>query len=414
MKILIVDDEHEKRRVITEVARSVAGINQECITYAGDAWTAKKKIKEERFDLVILDINIPRTADGTVVVGAGTEVLRFIKNNAQAQSPRFLFGLTAFDDGYEAASAEFSSPLWKLVKFAFGNSAWRATLREAFEFLAQSDRPPFSTDGRTFRTDVCIVVALEDVELAGVLTGMGIDWHEERVPHDHTVYYRGAIRMEGGVVSLIAAAAPRMGMAPAASITTKLINTFRPAMVAMAGICAGVRGKVELGDILIADPCFDWGSGKWAESGEELEFLPAAYQWRLDEGTRAIAKSLSRMDKSLSDMHAAYKAEKPRHAPRVHIEAMASGGAVLQSSTTMQKVRSLHKNLIGIEMESYAVFTACEYSSEPRPECISVKSVCDFGDEAKSDGFHKYAAYTSAAFLSEIIRVRFRREHAEQ
>lgn len=93
--------------------------------------------------------------------------------------------------------------------------------------------------------------------------------------------------------------------------------------------------------------------------------------------------------------------------PKVHIEAMASGASVLQASSLVEDVRGLHKNLIGIEMESYAVFTACEYAAEPRPKCISVKSVCDFGDESKSDGFHEYAAYTSAAFLAEVIKARF-------
>lgn len=407
MKILVVDDEQEKRRVLSEVALSVNGITQDCIFYADDVWSAKKRIKEERFDLVILDMNIPRAPNENVAVGAGTEILRFIKNNMQAQSPRFLFGLTAFDDGYEAASAEFSSPLWKLVKFSFSDSAWRVALREAFDFLRYSDRPPFATDGRTFRVDAGIVVALEDVELAGVMLGMGTTWEEERVPHDHTIYYRSTLKSNDREITLVAAAAPRMGMAPAATVTTKLIHAFRPRMVAMSGICAGVRGKVELGDILIADPCFDWGSGKWASDDGTLKFLPASYQWRIDERVRASAKSLSRRDDLMSSIHQRYQGEKPRQTPKVHIEAMASGASVLQASSLVDEVRGLHKNLIGIEMESYAVFTACEYATEPRPDCISVKSVCDFGDETKSDSFHKYAAYTSASFLAEIIKARF-------
>ena len=68
----------------------------------------------------------------------------------------------------------------------------------------------------------------------------------------------------------------------------------------------------------------------------------------------------------------------------------------------MKDVREQHKNLVGIEMESYAVFTAVEYSSEPRPKCISIKSVCDFGDESKSDIAHAYAAHTSSNFLYEF------------
>lgn len=53
-------------------------------------------------------------------------------------------------------------------------------------------------------------------------------------------------------------------------------------------------------------------------------------------------------------------------------------------------------------MESYAVFTAAEYSSEPRPRCIAIKSVCDFGDEDKCDDAHAYAAHNSANFLYQF------------
>ncbi len=27
----------------------------------------------------------------------------------------------------------------------------------------------------------------------------------------------------------------------------------------MLGICAGVKGKTELGDVIVADPSWDWG-----------------------------------------------------------------------------------------------------------------------------------------------------------
>jgi nucleoside phosphorylase len=67
----------------------------------------------------------------------------------------------------------------------------------------------------------------------------------------------------------------------------------------------------------------------------------------------------------------------------------------------MAEVREQHRNLVGIEMESYGVFTAAEYASNPRPHCLSIKSVCDFGDERKTNQFHNYAAHNSARFLYE-------------
>ncbi len=69
----------------------------------------------------------------------------------------------------------------------------------------------------------------------------------------------------------------------------------------------------------------------------------------------------------------------------------------------IDSVKKQHKNLIGIEMESYAVFTACALADDPKPLCVSLKSVCDFGDSSKSDDYHHYASYTSAKVLTRFI-----------
>ena len=49
--------------------------------------------------------------------------------------------------------------------------------------------------------------------------------------------------------------------------------------------------------------------------------------------------------------------------------------------------------LIGIEMEAYGVFYSAANSMSPKPIAISIKSVCDFADEHKSDNYQEYSAY---------------------
>ena len=53
-----------------------------------------------------------------------------------------------------------------------------------------------------------------------------------------------------------------MGMATATSLTTRAILAMKPKIVAMTGICAGRKGKVQLGDIIVADQIFDYTAGK--------------------------------------------------------------------------------------------------------------------------------------------------------
>jgi nucleoside phosphorylase len=47
-------------------------------------------------------------------------------------------------------------------------------------------------------------------------------------------------------------------------LSMKMIEYFRPKYLAMTGILAGMRGGSEPGDIVAADPSWDYGSGKRA------------------------------------------------------------------------------------------------------------------------------------------------------
>ncbi len=84
------------------------------------------------------------------------------------------------------------------------------------------------------------------------------------------------------------------------------------------------------------------------------------------------------------------------------IDPIASGASVLQRKLAMESIKKQHKNLIGVEMEIFAVLTAAALASKPQPTAIGIKSVCDFGDEDKKDGYQKFAAYTSARYLKEF------------
>ncbi len=398
IKILLVEDDNNKRRLILNAAMEVEGVTLECIDNAGSVFEAKKLISEKRYDLVILDINLPKRPENLPEVGAGLDVLRFIKNNSKAVVPRSLFGLTAYDDAMLAAEEDFEFPLWKLGRFSFSDDSWKQPLKDALVFLSEQKIPPYQNDGVTYHTDLGIFVALEE-ELQSVLS-LDANWILVNVPYDSSPYYQGKFKTDKGVLTVVATVAPTMGMPSAGVCSSKLIHNFRPEYLAITGICAGVRGKSDLGDVLIADPCFDWGSGKWLRDTEssELKFRPASYQWRLDETIRADLRKCS-SDGSLLRIYQSYIGQRPPNPPKLLIDAMASGAAVLQASQLMDDVRQIHKNLVGIEMESYAVYTAAQLSAEPRPKCISIKSVCDFGDEAKSDDVHKFAAYVSANFL---------------
>ena len=280
LKILLIDDNQEKRRVVTKVALQTDGLQYESFDFASDVMSAKRAISNTRYDLVILDINLPSRADEAVEVGAGIKVLQFIKKNSKAHPPAYLFGLTAYDDGAEAAGREFSSPLWKLIRFSFNDDSWHIPLREALSYLIAARKPPYPNDGLNYHYDLAVFAALPE-ELDSLLS-LDAGWRKFEVPHDSGLYYEGVFSGEAGQLSVVATVAPCMGMPAAGVISSKLISNFRPRYLAVIGICAGVKGEANIGDVLIADPCFDWGSGKWVKDpdGPGVKFLPAAYQWK--------------------------------------------------------------------------------------------------------------------------------------
>lgn len=402
MKVLIVEDEQEKRRLISEAVMAADAMVYGNIDFAPDLNHAKKLIANNKYELVILDVNIPANAYSQPQTGLGLELLSYIKNNLKAIKPTYVIGMSAYSEGVAAAVEEFNFPLWRFIDFSYSKLDWQQTISDAVSYLNESNKPPYPADGRNFHTDLCIYVALEE-ELAS-LRSLPVAWSEIAVVHDDARYYRGEFRRGDKVLDVVIAASPEMGMPIAAVFAAKLIATFRPKYLGIAGICAGVHTKTKMGDLLVADPCFDLGSGKWTvdKATDELKFLPALYQRRLNETIRTKITALGDNSEMLEGIWKGFHYSKPPHPPKVTVGVMGSGSSVLQALAMMEQAKERHKNLIGIEMESYSVFTAAEFASGPKPICFSMKAVCDFGDSQKADDFHDYAAHVSASFMYEF------------
>jgi nucleoside phosphorylase len=182
-----------------------------------------------------------------------------------------------------------------------------------------------------------------------------------------------------------------------------MLHTFSPRYLAMVGICAGIRGVCNIGDIICADPCWDWGSGKFVDRAGESDFLQAPSQLRLDSFLRARLM-LMEGDQALWDR---IKREwstgnAPSTELRLRVGPMASGAAVLSDLKSAGNIKEQHRQLAGIDMEAYGIFAAAAESALPQPKAMVLKSVADFADPEKSDNFRDYAAFTSVKALEEF------------
>lgn len=83
---------------------------------------------------------------------------------------------------------------------------------------------------------------------------------------------------------------------------------------------------------------------------------------------------------------------------------LACGAAVVGNSEIVDDMIKQHsRKTVGLDMESYGMFYATNYGLDSGTIPICLKSISDFADEKKGDGYQKYAAYTSAGFARYLI-----------
>jgi nucleoside phosphorylase len=194
-----------------------------------------------------------------------------------------------------------------------------------------------------------------------------------------------------------------MGLTATAILATQMILLFRPRFIAMVGIAAGTRsGKRGYGDILVADPSVDYASGKVTfHEGAEV-FQPDPFPLPINVNLRTLIQEESRTRAGLDKITNAWSGTRPDSALRVHIGALGAADQVVDSDARVAEVQRNWRKLIGLEMETYALYRAAHEAPRPRPLHASFKAVCDFAAE-KTDAWQSYAAFTAAEYARRFV-----------
>lgn len=396
-RILIVEDNKEKLQAIVQVVTQT-GVSREAIKVAQCAFDAKVMLKQEAFDLAILDIMLPERNEDQPSQETGIELIEHLAR-ATGPRPQRVIGLTAFESLRESFHAEFSRRLWSLLYYDEASDGWRNHLRASLEYLSEE---PAARTAPAFGLDVCVLTALRTPELEAVLD-LPCDWSSSRPLDDNTFIIEGKFTVADKVYRIAAASAPRMGMVAAALLAAKLIGELRPRVLAMTGICAGVNAGLRMGDVILASPVWEWQSGKRVLSGEHSVF-------NVDPDQIAVsAEVVSRFEQLVADasawaaIYTGFKGQKPEAMLRAHVGPVATGSVVLADPETVEEIKVQHRKLLGVEMEIYGVYAAARFASRPKPLTLALKSVSDFADSRKDDRFQQYAAHTSAQALWQFL-----------
>src|SRR5271155_1217449 len=113
------------------------------------------------------------------------------------------------------------------------------------------------------RADVLIVTAVPD-EYAAVLDAGGgaLAWATETGSTGLTIAFQDVEARGGGTLRVAVTQALGMGATQALLASAELVKDLGVRCLAMCGVCAGKRGDVALGDVIVADRVWQHDTGK--------------------------------------------------------------------------------------------------------------------------------------------------------
>lgn len=394
MKILIVDDNIRKTNDIVNVIEETLAKNGNAKpeiyteTYVN---SAKRILETKSIDILILDICLPLIPGSEIESDAGIKLLKQIQGSERYSYPRYVVAVSEYKDMISQFDIDTKMVHSSVEYNESGN--WKEELSQ----IIQKVTPIILNNirRRSFDYDVAVICALEE-ELS-VVKKMLQEVKEVEMVDDQYIYFRGTFEKDNKIRRVIMAKLPDMGMVAASTITTKMIYHFSPRYIIMTGIAAGVRGKVNFGDVILAQSAWDYGAGKEVyEEGRRIH-RNTIQQISVDPYILNTIDRISRDVDLLREIKDEFLGEKPSNELKIVTGPVATGSSVVATSQVVEEIiENQTRDTVGLEMEIYGMYYAARWAISPRPKYLALKSVCDFADSEKDDKYHAYASYASA------------------
>ena len=154
------------------------------------------------------------------------------------------------------------------------------------------------------------------------------------------------------------------------------------------GVCAGIKSKVKLGDVVVSQVLQDCSVTRW-EDGKMIITSPS---WILD------VKPFFHFLKQTVN--------KPKI---VQCGKVLSANNLIRDEVFRDKLVEACPKAIALEMEGHGIARACqeyneERSTERKIEYLVVKGVADFADREKNDNWQPQAAKNAVSALYEVMK----------
>lgn len=385
MKVLILEDNDAKSTAIEQAIKSVQpAIDTHKVDCFSDFFKCTIK---EHYDLIVVDLLVPRFSKENEPENITNDIIETVRDVECVNFRTPVIAITQFLAAAEDNFEDLNHKDIHVVTYNEQDDRWKQTLQGKVKACIECQS-----------YDFIIICALPKetggFSQAGYAVGgftnlHGMECRELKLN-----------ALNGLVITL-----PRMGLVNCAITTSRAIDIFKPKLVAMSGICAGVKGEVKIYDVVIPDSCQQHDFGKWGVD----EFQSETYTVQISHETKLIVKQLADdqvFNKKITDAIKPKRSQIPEcddhFGFRIFTAHSSSGSAVIADEKIVNLIREQHRKTKTFEMESYAVYEAARLSSL-NPIFFSVKSVVDNGDVHKGDEYHEVACVLAANVTCELI-----------
>ncbi|MCE7565909.1 hypothetical protein LZS85_07290 [Aliivibrio fischeri] len=398
MNIILIEDTNQKSHAIVNALKEIkSDLNIKLFTNAKDA---KDELKVKKYDIAIVDLSLPKFLGADPVENGGYCLLTEILDSGLYVKPNKIICLTEHSDLLNDYKEIISDDLITIHQFSYSDDKWKAVLKKEIERKATKliELP------KEYEVDFLVISALKEPEFSSLLK-LKYNWKEPELIDDSSIVYSGTIATPNKNFSIKATYQDRMGSVSSSIITTKLINKYSPKYVVMVGICAGDQDATNIGDIILAKSTSSWESGKWVREDKTRKFKYDPHHIYISSKITGLFDMLSANNrKDIFSIHDDFPSEKPSNVPKIHIGAIACGSSVIAENTLYNDIKDIQgRKLLGIDMESYGLYAACDSINNPKPEFFCIKSICDFANEAKNDNYQHYSSYISASIFDLFV-----------
>lgn len=408
IKILIMDDNADKINRIISVLTGMCMVSANNIDIARSLNSGRKKLSENFYDLLLLDLVLPVDDDEPIEPGKSENFIDELSRIGRFKKPVYVIGLSQYEDKVVANTVKYENKLWKLIHYNLQKDDWEQILQNAVEAILSTKEQLLTSLLNRNKYDIGIVCALSE-EFEQMKKASRLEWKKVNVKGISNDFFAANLRTEvGHTLKIIAARNNMPGMQAASVMASCMFSLFNIESLFMTGICAGFKKEgedsIDFGDIFIAESEYDYGSGKLCESEDGSYFKKNPKMIECDFDLKGKINTFieeKHPENLISRALGKENLDLMKKVPSIHFKPGACGSYVVANKGFMKDLLKENQKLRGLDMEGYGLYMTSHILGK---KCLMIKSISDFADSNKGDTYHKMCSYSSAWFLFEFLK----------